>query len=362
MSFHQPSVWFLLLLLTLPLLWLRWNSPRRRASVNFSTTRPMRFIGSTMVLRFRWIIRALRLAAIALLIIALARPEKGDEQTRVNSEGIAIQLVVDRSGSMRAQDFTDDKGRPTDRLTVVKNVVKDFVMGGNGLEGRRDDLIGCINFGSFADSLCPMTTDHTHLMESIRQMKVASEREEAGTAIGDALALGVERLKSLEQRVNLGPDKTIKGKIMILLTDGENNTGDIDPMTAAQMAAAFGIKVYTIGAGTTRGMAPIPGTDVFGRPLQIPVSIDEESLKKIADATGGKYFRASDTESLHSIYEQIDKLERTKIHENRYVTYKEAAVEPIRLGRFTIPPLLMVVIVLLGTETLLSNTRFRMAP
>src|SRR5262249_31580523 len=163
---------------------------------------------------------ALRMLAIAVLIIALARPQKGDEQSRINTEGIAIQLVVDRSGSMRAQDFRID-GKPTDRLTVVKSVVKDFVLGGKGLAGRPDDLIGGIAFASFADSLCPMTTDHTHLLDSLKQLKPASDREESATAIGDAIALGVERLNSLEQRVQAG-DKVIKGKIIILLTDGEN--------------------------------------------------------------------------------------------------------------------------------------------
>lgn len=361
MSFHQPSVWFLLLLLVLPLLWIRWRSPRRRAAVNFSSTKPLRFIGQSVFVRLRWIIPALRLAAIAILIIAIARPQKGDEQTRINTEGIAIQLIVDRSGSMRAQDFRIN-GRQTDRLTVVKNVVEEFVTGGKNLAGRPNDMIGCIAFGTFADSVCPMTTDHTHLVDAIKQVKVATEQQEAATAIGEAIALGVERLRALEQRIGPGADKTIKGKIMILLTDGENNAGDIDPMVAAQMAAAFGIKVYAIGAGTNSGMAPVPGTDIFGRQMQIPVSIDEDSLKAIAAATGGRYFRASDTESLQQIYAQIDQLERTEIHEKRYVTYKEAAVESVRLGSLTIPPLLLVVMVLLLAETLLSTTRFRSIP
>jgi Ca-activated chloride channel family protein len=361
MSFHQPSAWFLLLLLLLPVLWMRWRSPRRRAAVNYSATRPLRFIGPSIMARLRWIIPALRLAAIAILIIAIARPRKGDEQTRVNTEGIAIQLIVDRSGSMRAQDFKIND-RPTDRLAVVKKVVQEFVTGGRNLAGRPNDMIGCIAFGTFADSVCPITTDHPHLVEAIKQIKVATEQQEAATAIGEAIALGVERLRALEQRIGQGADRTIKGKIMILLTDGENNAGDIDPMVAAQMAAAFGIKVYTIGAGTTAGMAPVPGTDIFGRPMQIPVSIDEDSLRAIATATGGKYFRASDTESLQQIYAQIDALERTEIHEKRYVTYKEAAVESVRIGAVTLPPLLIVVMVLLLAETLLSTTRFRSTP
>jgi Ca-activated chloride channel family protein len=363
MSFHQPSVWFLLMLLLLPLIWMRWRSPKRRAVVQFSSIAPAEHLGSTWAVRMRWIIPALRIAALAVLIIAMARLQKGDEQTRINTEGIAIQLVVDRSGSMRAQDF-EMSGHPVDRLTVVKSVVQDFVIGGKGLAGRPDDLIGCIAFASFADSICPLTTDHTHLIDSLAQVKAASDRQESATAIGDAIALGVERLKSLEQRVQGEGGPIIKGKIMILLTDGENNAGDIDPVTAAQMAAAFGMKVYTIGAGSANGMAPMPVQDVLGRNFmqQIPVSIDEDMLRKIAQISGGQYFRASDTSSLRNIYEQIDKLERTKIHESRYVNYKELAVEPVRLAGLTLPPLLLVALGLLSIEMLLSATRFRTLP
>ena len=361
MNFHHPSIWFLLLLLVLPVLWRRWASPRLRTAIVFSTTEFTSAAGSTWAVRWRWIVPALRTAALALLILAMARPQRGDEQTRINTEGVAIQLVVDRSGSMRAQDFTIGN-RPTDRLSVVKKVVEEFVAGGKGLPGRPDDVIGMIAFASFADSLCPLTSDHSHLIQSIRQMTVASEREESATAIGDAIALGVERLRALEERVMSGGSKSITGKIMILLTDGENNAGDIDPLTAAQMAAALKIRIYTIGAGTKDAFAPVPGNDIFGRPLRVPVSIDEESLTAIANATGGKYFRATDTDSLVQIYEQIDRLEKTKMHERRFVNYKEAAVESLTVGPVTLPPLLAIVLGLLLIEALLSNTRFRTVP
>jgi Ca-activated chloride channel family protein len=361
MSFHQPSVWFLLLLAVLPVVWWRWHAAARRPAVRYSSTAPFGHLGPPWSVRLRWIVPALRLLGLALVIVALARPQKGDETRRTHTEGIAIQLVVDRSGSMRAQDFTIN-GKPADRLTIVKNVVRDFVNGEKDLQGRPDDMIGCIAFASFADSLCPLTTDHAHLIDALMQIRPANDRTESATAIGDAVALGVERLKSLEQRIAADGGPVIKGKVMILLTDGENNAGDIDPVTAAEMAAAFGIKIYAIGAGTTQGMAPLPDRDVFGRPLMMPVSIDEPTLRKMAEVSGGKYFRASDTESLRHIYAEIDRLERSKINERRYITYTQAAVEPVRLAGWTWPPVLLVALVVLGLETFLRYTRFRTVP
>lgn len=364
MTFHQPSVWFLLLVLILPLLWWRWRMPRRRAAIAYSSIETAEHIGSTWAVRLRWMVPALRVCALALLIIALARPRMGDEQTRISTQGIAIQLIVDRSGSMRAMDFKLG-GRQVDRLSVVKNVVQSFVLGGDNLSGRPNDIIGLIAFASFADTLCPPTTDHAHLIDAVKQMRIATQREESATAIGDAIALGVERLRSLEAAQHLSvvsQDAQIKSKVMILLTDGENNAGDIDPLTAAQMAAAFGIKIYTIGAGTKDGLALVPDTDIFGQPMRIPVSIDEESLTKIAELTGGRYFRATDTSSLQQIYAQIDDMEKSKVQENRFVTYKEAAVQEVSIGGVSVPPLLLIALVLLGAEALLSNTRFRTLP
>ena len=364
MNFHQPSIWFLLLLLVLPLVWWRSRSPRRRAGVAYSSIEGVEQIDSTWAVRLRWIIPALRCLSLALLVIALARPQKGDEHTRSNTHGLAIQLVVDRSGSMQAMDFKLG-GRQVDRLSVVKHVVQSFIMGDGNLGGRPNDIIGLITFASFADTLCPPTTDRAHLIDAVKQMRIATDREENATAIGDAIALGVERLRSLETAQHLSvasPDAQIKSKVMILLTDGENNAGDIDPITAAQMAAAFNIKIYTIGAGTKDGMAEIPGTDIFGQPMRIPVSIDEDTLTNIAERTGGQYFRATDTDSLQQIYAQIDAMEKTKIEEARFITFKELAVQSVVIGGATLPPLLLVALVILGVEMLLSNTRFRTVP
>jgi Ca-activated chloride channel family protein len=283
----------------------------------------------------------------------------------VFTEGVAIELVVDRSGSMRAQDFTLD-GRSVSRLDAVKRVVQQFVTGGERLPGRPDDLIGLIVFARYADSRCPLTLDHEHLTETVRatQFVGAAEREqEDGTAIGDAIGLAVERLSSLDERVKVRSADVIKSKVIVLLTDGENNAGDLEPAVAADMAAALGIRIYTIGAGTESGYAPVP-VDIGGRIVsqRMRVSIDEKTLREIARRTGGLYFRATDTDSLEEIYARIDELERTEIEQQRYTEYHELAVEPWRLGPLPLPPLLAMVLILLAAEVLLTATRFRTLP
>ncbi len=368
MTFHDPSVWLLCLLALVPLLWWRWSGGRRRTSVLFSSVAPLAEAGTTWAVRLRWVVPAARSLALALLIVCVARPQKPNERTRVLTEGVAIQLIVDRSGSMLAEDF-DLGGRPVSRLDAVRRVVCDFVEGGDDLPGRPDDLIGLITFATWADSLCPLTLDHRHLVEAVRQTEVSADEKDRATAIGDAIALGVERMAGLEARSGAearpeGASK-IKSKVMVLLTDGESNAGDIDPLTAARMAAALGIKVHTIGAGTASGRAPIPFRNPFtGETLQrmVPVSIDERTLREIASITGGEFFRATDSRTLREVYARIDELERTEIAERRYVDYRELTVEPLRLGGLGFPPLLAVVLVVLGVEVLLANTRFRTLP
>jgi Ca-activated chloride channel family protein len=363
MTFHQPSIWLLFLLLLTPLVWWRWISPRRRGVMVFSSLAAAHRAGITWAVRARWVIPALRTLAVVLLVVCIARPQKPNEESRVYTEGIAIELIVDRSGTMAALDFEVEDER-VDRLEAVKAVAHDFVTGNEQLNGRPDDLVGLITFARYADSLCPLTLDHGHLVDVIDETEIVSEREEDGTAIGDAIALGVERLRDLEKRADISGRHKIKSKIMILLTDGESNAGELDPLTAAGLAAAFDIKVYTIGAGSRNAYAPIITTDVFGRKIQqnIPVSIDEETLRAIAKETGGEYFRATDTESLEKIYARIDELEKTTIEQRRYLQYGEAAVESVRLGGVRLPPLLVVVVVLVALELLLSSTRLRVVP
>lgn len=363
MIFHQPSIWFLLLISLTPLIWWNYMSRRRRPAVVFSSVEPLHRAGATWAIRVRWIIPLSRTLAVILLIVCLARPQITEQEIRTFSEGIAIQLVVDRSGSMRAMDFKLD-GKPVDRLEVVKHVVENFIAGGEDLPGRKHDLIGIIAFASFPDSICPLTLDYEHSVKAIRQVEPAVGSQESGTAIGEAIALGVERLHSLEQRRELMESSQVRSKVMILLTDGENNVGDIDPITAAEMAATFGIRIYTIGAGTNRGSAPIPFQDAFGRTRMqnVPVSIDEDTLKKIAEISDGQYFRATDTDSLAKIYARIDELEKTEIEEKRYVHFSELAVETLPWGSLRLPPLLLIVFLLLALEMLLTSTKFRTIP
>lgn len=369
MTLHDP--WLLLLLLLIPLVWV-FPRRRRRASICYSSVEPLDRLPPSWRLRARGVLPVLRTAAMALLVLALARPQKGNEQTRITTEGIAIQLVVDRSGSMQARDFRI-AGKPVDRLTAVRKVVRDFVAGGEGLSGRENDLIGMIAFARFPDSKSPLTLDHAYLLETLDKATPAATRAEDGTAIGDALALGVERLRSLDQEKRLPTAQKIRSRVMVLLTDGENNFGDIEPLKAAEMAAAAGIKIYTIGAGT-EGFAPMPVIDPrtgepvvdprTGEPMvrPAPVRIDEESLRQIAEKTGGKYYRATDTDSLRRIYADIDKLEKTKTEERRFLQYKELATEAIRVGRFRMPPLLLAAFGLLAIEVLLASTALRRLP
>jgi Ca-activated chloride channel family protein len=362
MIFHSYSVWFLLLLVLLaPAAWLLLVR-RRHASIRFSSTAAAAATGSTWKTRTRWILPCLRLLAIALLIVAVARPQLGRKVTTVDSEGIAIELVVDRSGSMQAMDFEVD-GRPVDRLTAIKDVAGKFVHGGDDLPGRFADLVGLVTFAGYADGVSPLTLDHSYLITRLRQTKIVTDQNEDGTAIGDAISLSLEKLQSLDARSKEEGQK-VKSKIVILLTDGENNAGSVDPLQAAELAETLGIKVYTIGVGTT-GRAPVPVTNPLTgrRSMQwAEVHIDEETLKKIAEATGGKYFRATDTESLSAIYEEIDQLEKSRVEERHYVDYRELAIEPVSAGFVTLPPLVLVALLLLALQCVLGASIYRQIP
>jgi Ca-activated chloride channel family protein len=261
---------------------------------------------------------------------------------------------------MNAHDFTID-GNAVDRLTAVRRVAGDFIGGMGSLEGRSGDLIGLVTFAGFADSNCPMTFDHDFLVSDVLDsIQIVNERSEDGTAIGDALALAVERLSSLDEKVQTESGDKIKSKIIILLTDGENTAGDIDPQTAADMAAAMDIKVYTIGAGTN-GWAPTPTQDLFGNTVMRNqrVQIDEDTLREIADITEGKYFRATDTQSLEEIYANIDEMERTEITQRTYVNHVDMAVQSVVFAGFTLPPLLFVTFMLLLADAVLRSTYYR---
>ncbi|MEK6248729.1 MAG: VWA domain-containing protein, partial [Planctomycetales bacterium] len=257
MIFHQPSMWFLLILALLPLGgWLLY-ARRRSSAVSFSSTAVADAAGSTWKTRTRWVLTCLRFLALALLIVAIARPQLGRKITTVDSEGVAIQLVVDRSGSMQAMDF-EVAGKPVDRLTAIKEVAGKFVTGGDELPGRYADLVGLITFAGYADGVSPLTLDHSYLTTRLDQTEIVSDQNEDGTAIGDAISLAIEKLQTLDERRDDDSEK-VKSKIAILLTDGENNAGSVDPIQAAELASTLGVKIYTIGVGTT-GRAPVPVT------------------------------------------------------------------------------------------------------
>lgn len=265
-------------------------------------------------LRVRLSVLPAALLALATLCLAfaMAGPRTGDATTKVKREGIAIMLVVDRSGSMDARDFVAGD-YSVSRLDAVKGALREFVLGGDAGAGRPNDLIGVVAFGTYADGICPLTLDHDNLMSIVDDLQVAEEQTEAATAVGEGLALAVERLRA----------HPAHSKVVILLTDGVNNAGEIEPLQAAELAAGLNIKVYTVGAGST-GIAPMPyraGGRTVLRP--VPVEIDEATLTRIAERTGGRYFNAKSEEGLIETYSEIDHLERTEITEVRYLQYDE---------------------------------------
>jgi len=270
---------------------------------------------------------------LVLLLIALASPRKLLAQSKLTSDGIDIVLALDVSGSMSAEDYVIN-GQRISRLDIIKRTVEDFV------KQRNFDRLGLVVFGSQAYTVCPLTTDHQWLLENLHQVRIGLIQD--ATAIGSGIATSLLRLKESKS----------KSRIIVLLTDGVNNSGKIDPLTAAKTAQALGIKIYTIGAGTT-GIVPFPVTDEFGNKHyeQAQFDLDEDTLKKIASMTAGEYFRAADTESLRHIYAEIDKLEKTKINEKGYKQY-----EPL-FWHFVDAAL-----VLLALEIILTNTVFLKIP
>ena len=322
MSWELRDPWFLLLALLAPVVY-SLVALRTPGSVAFSTLSVLRETPRTLRVRLAFLPGLLLGAAVVAMAVALAGPRTPDAQTRVRREGIAIILVVDRSGSMRARDLVPDDAS-VDRLEVVKRLFKQFVLGRDTEEvlgrseagqGRPDDLVGLVAFARYADGLCPLTLDHGNLVSIVGDLEIVRDRAEDGTALGEGLALAVERLRQNPAR----------SKVAILLTDGVNNAGDISPSKAAQLARAHDVKVYCIGAGT-RGLAPVPVPNPFTGRMELRaarVEIDEDTLKEIARETEGRYFRATDAEGLAEIYRQIDALERTEIAEVRYLQYRE---------------------------------------
>ena len=332
MRLHDP--WALALVLIVPLfLWLQ-RRRRGQATVRFPSLGVLRAIPYAGTRRWRWLLHALRALALLFMIAALARPQLGKAESYFSGRGIDIVLAVDISGSMLSEDFTLPGGQRATRLEGVKSVVKDFIA------GRAGDRVGLVLFSARPYTQCPLTLAHGWLLQNLARARIGMIED--GTAIGSALATAASRLEHSDA----------KSKVIILLTDGQNNAGKISPLTATDAVKAVGIKVYTIGAGT-RGLAPFPAQDIFGNKVYRPmkVDIDEDTLKQIAQKTGGAYFRATDTASLQQIYSDIDRMERTAFSAPSYLDYYEL------YPWLAIPALLFLCI-----EVGLSHTRLRKLP
>ena len=303
-KFADPIFLYLLLLIPVMIVFYIIKQQNVTAAVRMPGLEPFSGTGTTFRHYLRHILFAMRTLAIALLIIVVARPQKTSSFQDVSTEGIDIVLTQDISGSMLARDFKPD------RLEAAKNIATEFI------SGRPYDRIGLVVFSGESFTQCPLTTDHAVLINLLREIQ--SGMIEDGTAIGMGLATAVNRIK----------DSKAKSKVIILLTDGVNNRGEIAPATAAGIAKTFGIRVYTIGVGT-QGTAPYPVQTPYGIQYQdMPVEIDEGILQEIAKNTGGKYFRATDNDKLTQVYKEIDKLEKSKIDVRQFSKKEERYLFP----------------------------------
>ena len=332
MSLFKDPVMFWLLLL-LPIVLIVDKSRHSGSSFVFSSEDLVKDLKPTARVRLGKSLIILRIAALALMIIALARPQAVLDSSKAVSEGVDIVLVIDTSTSMLAEDFKLGSRR-INRFDLVREVVKDFI------RKRKDDRIGMVAFAARAYTVCPLTTDYAWLNENLDRVRVGMIED--ATAVGSAIASSINRLKN---------SKT-KSKIIILLTDGVNNAGNISPLVAAEAAKALKIKIYTIAVGT-KGLSPYPMKDYYGRTVyrNIPIEIDEESLRRIAETTGGKYYLATDTEKLRNIYDEINSLEKSNIEHFGYREYNEL------FYYFLIPGAMLLV-----AGIFLSNTIFLKVP
>lgn len=325
--------WVLLLLLLIPLIAFLRGKFGGTAGVTFSSTGSLVRLGMRRRSRAGAFLAALSYLALASFIVALSRPQLGSEITRVQASGVDIMLLLDVSRSMLAEDFSIGASR-ANRLEVTKKVTEQFI------RKRPNDRMGIIAFAGRPYLVSPLTLDHDWLIQNLDRLQIGLVED--GTAIGSAIASGASRLK----------DKEAKTKLIVLLTDGDNNAGKVMPLTAAEAAKALGIRIYTIGAGT-QGEAPFPFTDPFGRTVyrNVPVEFKEDTIREIAKITNGIAYRATDTKSLEKIFGEIDKLEKSKIEVEKIVNYRDL-----------FPWFLVAGLVCLGTEILLSQTLWRRLP
>lgn len=320
MEFRHPAVFFLLLLVPL---FFYFSKKRSRSTLAFSSIQLLKKSPPSLKILCLRLLPWMRLLALVLFITALARPEKSSAEREYETNGVDILISMDISGSMMAEDF-----KPENRMLVAKQEASKFI------RGRENDRIGLVVFARQAFTQCPLTLDYDVLLRLLDEIQVGMIPD--GTAVGMGLATAVNRLR----------ESTAKSKVIILITDGSNNAGNIDPITAAELAKTFGLKVYTICIGRG-GLVPFPVNDpLFGkRYVQANVEIDEMTLKRIADITGGLYFRARDPQALSEIYDRINKLEKTEVKVKEYRSYEEL------FHYFLIPALLLLFIELLLGQT-----------
>ncbi len=299
LSFASPY-WLLLFVAILALIaYYIWKNKKQYAALTLSSLAWTKGLKPSARLRTRHLPFILRVIALSLLVIVMARPEFHSSRRKVNVEGIDIMIALDVSGSMRARDLKPD------RLQAAKNMAERFI------DGRKNDRIGLVIFSGEAFTQCPLTTDHTVLKNLFKPIK--SGMIEDGTAIGDGLATAINRIK----------DSKAISRVIILLTDGVQNSGSIDPITAADIAKEYGIRVYTIGVGS-KGTAPMPVKTAYGEQIMnVPVNIDEKILQKVAKITDGEYFRATSNQSLANVFKDINKLEKSKIDVNIFLNKED---------------------------------------
>ena len=300
-TFAHP--WYLLGLVLVPLMvaWWLWRYRKQDAAVQHSDISVFDGMGRSVRVRLRWLPYALRVVAVAAMVVALARPQSSLSRQEMTVEGIDIVMAMDISGSMLAEDFKPN------RLDAAKKVAADFI------EGRKTDRMGLVVFAGQAFTQVPLTVDHHVLLQQLGSVKSGIVRD--GTALGDGLATAINRIK----------DSEAKSKVIILLTDGVNNQGSVDPLSAAEIAKLYGIRLYTIGVGSL-GKAPYPFRDQFGRIhyQNIDVEIDEPLMRQMAEITGdGRYFRATNKQALQEIFSQIDEMEKSRIDVTQYAQTKD---------------------------------------
>ena len=328
MQFAQPEWLWLLVLVPLVAGWTRWRASRTRKGMRFSSIASVQQAPRSLWVRMRELPAVLRTGVVTLGILALARPQEQDTIRERYAEGVDIVLVLDTSTSMRAEDFSPN------RFEAARDVASEFIA------SRTSDRVGLVVFAAKAYTQTPLTLDYNFLLRMLDEVEVGVIED--GTAIGTAIAAGINRLK----------DSAAESKVLILLTDGQNNQGEITPVTASEVAQAMNVRIYSIGVGTY-GEAPFPFPGPFGgqRRQMIEVEIDEDMLTSVAENTGGRYFRATNRETLQRIYEEIGELEKTEIEERFYTDYTE------QYALFLWPALGLLLL-----ELLLSATRLRRTP